>query len=130
MFRLLAWAQADGRVEVIRARRIRLGLPGLRGVSLSEFCDLVWLELWDDAPQLGDRSEYRDLLVKLYLEGVEPGSLEVTGPDGKLRKISGPRSGVTPDLKKPLPGYAKDALAEARALMAGRGKQAEPNPDE
>ena len=98
---------ASGRLEVIRARQGRLGL---RGMSLSTFCDLAWLELWDDCPALGDLSQYREVIEQIFLQGMDPAKVTWTDHDGKKRPIG---STSQPGQLGPVP---QDALAEARAL--------------
>ena len=86
---------------MIRGRRIAQGLPGLRGLSLSSFCDLVWVELWDDCPAMGDQVKYRDALHAIFYEGKEP----ARDPNAPAEK---------PDLSKPLPKGAVDQLKAMR----------------
>ena len=71
-------------------------------MSLSDFCDLVWLELWDDCPAMGDQVKYREAIMDIFYEGKE---------------IPAQRGGK-PDLSRPIPKNALDALKQLREQIA------------
>jgi hypothetical protein len=98
---------ASGRLEVIRGRQ---GRSGLRGMSLSTFCDLAWLELWDDCPALGDLSQYREVIEQIFLQGKPPTEVMWTDHDGKQRPL-----GEAPKSDQ-LGSIPQTAIDEARAL--------------
>jgi hypothetical protein len=52
--------------------RGRQGRMGLREMSLSTFCDIVWVEIWDDVGAMGDRAQYHRIIEELFLEGKDP----------------------------------------------------------
>lgn len=88
-------------------------------MSLSDFCDLVWLELWDDCPPLGDQQKYREAIHTIFVEGKEIGEIEVVDPKtGKVRKIRASQRAAEVDVHKPLPQHAVDALADLKAQIA------------
>lgn len=79
-------------------------------MSLSTFCDLVWAEIWDDAPPLGDQGLYRDIMIRLFIDGDEPHKITWTDSDGKTQRLTNQRGRGTSR------GPSKSALDEARAL--------------
>jgi len=85
-------------------------------LSLSAFCDLVWLELWDDCPAMGDQAKYREAINTIFIEGREVGSVEVIGPDGKKHTIRAP--GSAPSVGTPIPAHAMKALQDMKAQIA------------
>jgi hypothetical protein len=87
-------------------------------MTLANFCDLVWLEVWDDCPALGDQHEYREIVHNLFFEGLEPGEIEVTDPDGNTRRIKAARPAEPVDLSRPVPRDAMAALSDLRAQIA------------
>src|SRR5690606_34041387 len=84
--RLLGWAQSEGRLEAIRGRRIKAGLPGIRGLPLHEFLDLVWAEIWDDCPPLGDHAQYRSFVTQMFVEAKPYEAISYTDTEGKVHK--------------------------------------------
>lgn len=83
-------------------------------MTLSTFCDIVWMEIWDDCSAMGDQSQYREIVTKLFIEGVPTWDITFDGYDDKGKKIKkrlapkppGAGTGVTP----------ADAIARARSL--------------
>jgi hypothetical protein len=65
---------------------------------------------------MGDQVKYREALHTIFYEGKEVGSVEVVGPDGKKRTVSGPKA--APDIGAPIPQSSMDALAKLRAQVA------------
>lgn len=57
-------------------------------MSLSTFLDLVWVEIYDDCSPMGDRQQYRDVVTKLFLQGVDPHDIWITGSDGKKKRLT------------------------------------------
>ena len=114
--RLIGWAVAEGRLEIIRGRRIQLGLNGLNGLSLSAFCDLVWLELWDDCGPMGDQVKYREAIKTIFYEGRDPDSVEFVDAEGNKRTIRKP--GTASSVGTPIPSHALDALKDMQAQVA------------
>jgi hypothetical protein len=76
------------------------------------------LEIWDDCPAMGDQSKYREVILDLFFEGLEPGEIEVTDPDGNTRRIKAPQPARDPDLSRPLPRHAVEALKDLQAQIA------------
>ena len=78
-------------------------------MTLSDFCDLVWMELWDDCPAMGDQVKYRESLMAIFYEGREIRH----EPRGRSAKAP-----MKPDLSRPLPSEAVKAMQEMRAKFA------------
>lgn len=38
-------------------------------MSLATFCDVVWVEIWDDCGPMGDHQQYRRIVTELFIEG-------------------------------------------------------------
>lgn len=106
----------EGRLAVIRGRQ---GRAGLRGMSLSTFCDLVWTEIWDDCPAMGDQQQYRRIMRELFLDGKDPSEIYVVDAKGKKRPLGTaqePGSIPTPtDAAAQLAKMREEALAAAAA---------------
>lgn len=100
-------------MEAIRGRRLRYGAPpGLKGLTLSDFCDLVWAEVLDDCPPMGDHAQYRDIVHKMFIEGLEPHDIWWTDHDGKSHRLTEPAR------KKGVSGRpSKEQFAAAAALQ-------------
>lgn len=56
-------------MAILRGRQGRLGL---RGMSLAAFCDVVWVEIWDDFGPMSDHITYRRIVTELFIDGKEP----------------------------------------------------------
>ena len=91
-------------------------MPGLKGLSLAAFCDLVWLELWDDCSPMGNQAKYRDAIQAIFMEGREPGTVEFTDAKGNTRTIRAP--GTPPSTSTPIPTQALKALKDMQAQIA------------
>lgn len=65
--------------------RLSIGRGGLDGLTLSEFCDIAWVELWDDCGPMGDHHQYRRIITELFIEGKDAYDIfyEVTEYDKK-----------------------------------------------
>lgn len=76
-------------MAIIRGRQGRLGLQGM---SLATFCDVVWVEIWDDYGPMSDHITYRRIVTELFVEGKEPFEItyEVTTYDkkGKAKQVT------------------------------------------
>lgn len=60
-------------------------------MSLSTFLDLVWTEIWDDAPEMGDKVTHRRIMKELFIDCKDPYNItyEVTEyKHGKERKVT------------------------------------------
>lgn len=57
-------------------------------MSLSTFCDLVWAEIWDDCPPMGDQNLYRELMIRLIINGEDPEKITWVDSDGKTQRLS------------------------------------------
>lgn len=79
-------------------------------MSLSTFCDLVWAEIWDDSPPLGDQSLYRDIMIRLFIDGDEPHTITWVDSNGKTQRLTSQRGHGT--ARAP----SKQMLDQARAL--------------
>lgn len=73
-------------MEVIRGRLL---LGGIRHLSLSDFCNVVWLEIWNDCSPMGDMHQYRRIVTELFIDGKDPYDIfyEVTEHDKKGKPI-------------------------------------------
>lgn len=56
-------------------------------MTLQTFCDLVWLELWNDCPPMGDHAQYREIITKLFIEGKPAWEITYDGVDAKGKKV-------------------------------------------
>lgn len=80
-------------MAILRGRQGRLGL---RDMSLAVFCDITWVEIWDDFGPMSDHITYRRIVTELFVEGKEPYEItyEVTvhdkkgKPHQKLKRLS------------------------------------------
>lgn len=88
-------------------------------MSLSTFCDLVWTEIWDDCPAMGDQAQYRRVMTELFLDGKDPSDIYVTDSKGRKKPLgsaSEPGSVATPaDAAAQLARLREEALAAAQA---------------
>jgi hypothetical protein len=95
---------------------------GFRHMTLQTFCDLVWLEVWNDCPPMGDHAQYREIVTKLFIEGKPAWEITYDGHDDKGKKVKkrlAPRPvGGALSLAKP-----SDQANAAKDLLAriGRG---------
>jgi hypothetical protein len=112
----MGWAIADGRLEIIRGRQ---GRQGLRGMSLSTFLDLVWVEIYDDAPLMGDRQQYRQIMREMFIDGKDPYDIWYTDSKGKRKRLSSSPA----DSGAPVPKTALEN-AEAWREMAIKAREA------
>lgn len=81
-------------------------------MSLQTFCDIVWAEVWDDCPPMGDQTQYRDIMYRLFIKGDPPHTITYKDAKGKLRRLSdAPRA----DISTPVDESKLDA---ARRLMS------------
>lgn len=62
-------------------------------MTLSTFCDIVWAEIWDDCPALGDQAQYREVMVRLIIDGDDPATITWTDHAGKTRRLTEPQPG-------------------------------------
>lgn len=89
-------------------------------MTLETFCDLVWAEIWDDCPALGDRTRYREIMERLFIDGDAPENITWVDDDGKTHRLSdGPKR---PKGSKP----TKDQMAQLAQLQE-RIRQAKVN---
>lgn len=67
--------------------RGRFALAGRTRISLSDYCDVVWLEIWDDCSPMGDTHQYRRIVTELFIDGKDAYDIfyEVTEHDKKGR---------------------------------------------
>lgn len=84
-------------------------------MTLETFCDLVWAEIWDDCPPLGDQARYRDIMVRLFIDGDEPDQITWVDDKGKTHRLS--------DTKAPSGGKASKADMAKLAEMHERIRQ-------
>lgn len=78
-------------------------------MTLETFCDLVWTEIYDDCPALGDRVRYRDIMERVFIDGDDPSQITWVDDDGKTHRLSdGPKR----------PKGAKPSKAEFGQLAA------------
>jgi hypothetical protein len=100
-------------------------------MSLATFCDLVWVEIWDDVGPMSDHTQYRRIVTELFIEGKDPYDItyETTVYDKKgkakqvVKRLSEMPSGAARSQR--LVSQA-DVLAEwkARAAELKAAKQA------
>lgn len=99
--------------------RGRLGRDGFRGLSISSFLDLVWTEIWDDAPVMGDRAQHREIVHKLFIQGIPAWQITYKDHKGRLKHLSS-----KPDVNRPLPQSQRDAAKELFLKLGGKPKGA------
>ena len=82
-------------MEVLRGRQ---GRAGFRAMSLATWCDLTWAEIWDDCPPMGDRVRYRDIMVRVIIDGDDPVNITWVDEKGKTHRLSNEssRKGAAP----------------------------------
>lgn len=88
-------------------------------MTLQTFCDLVWLEIWEDCPPMGDHGQYRDIVTKIFLECKEPWEISYTTYDDKGKKVTkrlGPRPAAGA-----APGSSQTDAAKALLAKIGKG---------
>lgn len=81
-------------------------------MTLATFCDLVWAEIWEDCPAMGDQAQYRDIVTKLFIEGKPAWEITYDGYDDKGKKI---RKRLAP--RPSGSSSTGNATADARALF-------------
>lgn len=94
-------------------------------MSLSTFCDLVWLEIWDDCSPMGDQHEYREIVHKLFIEGIPPWEIFYDGYDAKGKKVKkrlGERPTSTSTMSK------TEQVVSARDLFEKLGRKSKIDP--
>lgn len=96
-------------MAIIRGRH-----RGLHGVTFADFLDLVWVEIWDDCSPMGDVSQYREIVTKLFIEGMEPWRITYTTTDKKGKKVT-KRLGDRPEGGRSF-APSKSMMEQARAL--------------
>lgn len=89
-------------------------------MPLSVFLDIVWQEIYDDSAPMGDRAQYRDIVRKLYWEGVDPFYIWYEGADGKRHRLAKSPAGSKIEKSglealRELQARADQLAAEARA---------------
>jgi hypothetical protein len=81
-------------------------------MSLQTFCDLVWVEIHDDCSPMGDQAQWREIVTKLFIEGIPAWEITYEGFDDKGKKV---RKRLAP---RPAAGSPTgSAVADARALF-------------
>lgn len=95
-------------------------------MPLETFCDIVWAEIWDDGPPMGDQAQYRSIVTQMFVECKDPSDIWYETTDAKGKKK-----------RQRLAEPGKDAsgrrdLSALRALMeqAKAAAQAPPEADE
>lgn len=96
---------------MVRGRQGRIGLTGM---SLSTFLDLVWTEIWDDAPSMGDRGQYRRVMKQLFLDGTAAHDIWYDTYDDKGKKIRKRLDDVPAETGGEIPKSAKEQMEEMR----------------
>ena len=79
-------------------------------MTLQTFCDIVWQEIWDDVGPMGDQSLYRDIVIKLFIDGMEPHQITWKDHEGKTQRLSDSNKGGSTS------GPSKSQMDTARAL--------------
>lgn len=104
---------------MIRGRRTRLGFHGVDGLPLFRFCDLVWAEIWDDCPPMGDHAQYHEIVTKLFIKCEDPAAITYKDHEGKVKRLGegGSVSGASQSLKDEVDAMYEQArlLREAKA---------------
>lgn len=96
-------------------------------MSLRTFCDLVWLEIWDDCPAMGDQATYRDIVTKLFVECKNPWEIFYDGYTDKGKKVRKRLAPIPATLSGGKPSTG-NAVADARALFEQLGRKSKIDP--
>lgn len=81
-------------------------------MTLERFCDLVWLEIWDDCPPLGDQGQYRRIMSEYFIECKDPWNIIYETHDDKGKKVKKRLAPIPTQGAKP----GMSAIDQARAL--------------
>lgn len=59
-------------------------------MPLETFCDLAWVEIWDDVTAMSDIHTYHRIVTELFIEGKDPYEIkyEVTEYDKKGKPVT------------------------------------------
>lgn len=85
---------------------------------MGEFMDFVWSEIYDDGPVMGDRNQYREIVTKLYIEGVPAHRITWKDAKGKLHRLSSPPKSASPDEVRKSGAYEQMLAMRQQALEA------------
>jgi hypothetical protein len=102
-------------------------------MPLATFCDLVWVEIYDDVSPMGDRAQYRRIVKELFLEGKDPSEIWIETTDAKGKKVRKPLAQASAE-SGPGGAIPRDALSEARrwrdrAIAAAEKARQQAEPD-
>jgi hypothetical protein len=92
-------------------------------MSLCTLLDLVWAEIYDDVGPMGDQTQYREIVTKIYIDGQDPRTITYKDAHGKTKRLSmsGGRGGSVSsgqlDQIRMLQEHAR-RLAEAQKLAS------------
>lgn len=92
-------------------------------MSLSTLLDIIWAEIYDDCPPLGDIHQYREVIQQLYIEGKDPHSITYTDAKGKTKRLAttpGHKGAPTKSAREQVDAMWEQArkLAEAKQLAS------------
>lgn len=78
-------------------------------MTFETFLDVVWAEIYDDCPPMGDHAEYRRIVTELFVEGKQPNQITYKDAKGKTQRLANAQT----EIGKAIP---KNALSEARKI--------------
>jgi hypothetical protein len=104
------------------------GHRGFERCTVSAFCDVVWLALWDDCPALGDQHRYREALIDIFHHGGDAAPATVTDASGKVRRI--PRRRGPAQIGGEIPQDALRQLAQMREAIVKARQDKDEGPAE
>lgn len=64
---------------------------------------------------MGDQTKYREAIKAIFFEGRDPDDIEYTDAEGNQRTLRAPSRHQDPDLSKPLPSEAMEAIQKLKA---------------
>lgn len=104
---------------------------GINSLSVSDFCDLVWTEVWDDCPAMGDQHQYRDIMEKLFLQGMDPWNITYETTDKNGKKVtrtlgSAPAKGIGRTPPKTQVQQMNEWAERAKMLREAKNELASP----
>lgn len=96
-------------------------------MTLATLCDIIWAEIWDDCPPLGNHAQYREIMHRYFIVGEDPSKITWKDADGKTHRLSdGPkRAPGTGPTKKEWDDLAnlREQMRQAREAAAAQARE-------
>lgn len=78
-------------------------------LSFELFLSVIWAEIYDDCPPMGDHAEYRRIVTELFIEGKPAHKITYKDAKGKTQRLADAK----PQIGQAVP---KNTLSEARKI--------------